>query len=112
MKDLPNLAPRRVETGERTVVFLSAGRNFWRRAWVLGAMRFLRAALAGLFVVIVGLFTAGAVALGALVLFIARRLGMKVGVRKTERRAPEVAASKAGKGDDVIDVEATDVTGR
>ena len=86
-----------------------AGREFFWRVvqlfWVevgLGRMRLFKAALAGFFVIVVGMFTAAVIAVSAVVLFVAQRL--KRGGTATVRR-PVIK-----RGDvEVIDVTATEV---
>ena len=85
-------------------------RNFLAFPRVIPVMQLLRSVLAAMFVVLVGVFTAFVIAVSAVVVFIASRWrslrpGRGGGARTsgTRNRSPDAR-------DEVIDVEATDVT--
>ena len=75
-------------------------------------MRLLKAVFAGFFVLVVGFFTAAVIAISAVVIFIGRRLrgnfsSPSQAAPRSEVRRPR--ASSMADGDDVIDVDATEI---
>jgi hypothetical protein len=73
-------------------------------------MRLLKAVLAGLFVLMAGLFAAAVFALSAVVLFVGRRLkGRGIG---SVTSGPVKMRRRVGKNSDAIDIQATEVPTR
>ncbi|WP_175414815.1 hypothetical protein [Nibricoccus aquaticus] len=76
-------------------------------------MQFLKAALAGLFVLAVGVFTAAVIAVSALVLFVGRFVRGRASVARGPVHVGGAGGGRARAtsmaGGDVIDVDATEV---